>query len=97
MVREIFSPLYGEDGNLIYPAMQPGSEILAAENLYAGKPFSYSEVTSFPKEFLRALANNLQSWFKYVVYDPSWDAAHFNIHDAAVAGGSQSFERPNMA
>ncbi|KAK3172726.1 putative feruloyl esterase B-2 [Lepraria neglecta] len=68
MVREIFSPLYGEDGNLIYPAMQPGSEILAAEKLYAGKPFSYSE-----------------SWFKYVVYDPSWDAAHFNIHDAAVA------------
>ncbi|KAL2052474.1 hypothetical protein ABVK25_007346 [Lepraria finkii] len=43
MVREIFSPLYGEDGNLLYPAMQPGSEILAAENLYAGKPFSYSE------------------------------------------------------
>ncbi|CAF9927221.1 MAG: putative feruloyl esterase B-2 [Alectoria fallacina] len=68
MVREIFSPFYGEDGDLIYPAMQPGSEILAAENLYAGKPFSYSE-----------------SWFKYVVYDPSWNAATFNIHDAAVA------------
>ncbi|KAL9063997.1 MAG: hypothetical protein Q9161_009155 [Pseudevernia consocians] len=48
--------------------MQPGSEILAAEKLYAGVPFSYSE-----------------SWFKYVVYDPSWDAATFNIHDAAVA------------
>ena len=44
MVREIFSPFYGENGNLIYPAMQPGSEILAATNLYAGKPFSYSEV-----------------------------------------------------
>ena len=43
-VRAIFSPLYGENGNLIYPAMQPGSEILAAEKLYAGKPFSYSEV-----------------------------------------------------
>ncbi|KAF6220895.1 hypothetical protein HO133_002575 [Letharia lupina] len=67
-VRKIFSPFYGEDGNLIYPAMQPGSEILAAENLYAGKPFSYSE-----------------SWFKYVVYDPSWNAATFDIHDAAKA------------
>ena len=44
MVREIFSPFYGEDGKLIYPAMQPGSEILAATNLYDGKPFSYSEV-----------------------------------------------------
>ena len=52
-VRKIFSPFYGEDGNLIYPAMQPGSEILAAENLYAGKPFSYSEVTNIPKEVLR--------------------------------------------
>lgn len=48
MVRKIFRPLYGENGNLIYPAMQPGSEILAAEKLYAGKPFSYSEVKSFP-------------------------------------------------
>ena len=44
-VRKIFSPLYGEDGNLIYPAMQPGSEIMAVQKLYAGKPFSYSEVT----------------------------------------------------
>lgn len=43
-VRAIFSPLYGKKGNLIYPAMQPGSEILAADKLYAGKPFSYSEV-----------------------------------------------------
>ena len=43
-IRDIFSPFYGENGNLIYPAMQPGSEILAAGNLYAGKPFSYSEV-----------------------------------------------------
>ena len=50
MVREIFSPFYGEDGNLIYPGMQPGSEILAATNLYAGKPFSYSEVTTPSKE-----------------------------------------------
>ena len=45
MVRDILSPFYGEDGKLIYPGMQPGSEILAATNLYAGKPFSYSEVT----------------------------------------------------
>lgn len=44
-VRKIFSPLYGENGKLIYPAMQPGSEVLAVEKLYAGKPFSYSEVT----------------------------------------------------
>ena len=43
-VRKIFSPLYGEDGKLIYPAMQPGSEIMAVQKLYAGMPFSYSQV-----------------------------------------------------
>ena len=51
MVRETFSPFYGEDRQLIYPAMQPGSEILAAMNLYAGKPFSYSEVATPLNEF----------------------------------------------
>ena len=43
-VRKIFSPLSDEDGNLIYPAMQPGSEIMAADKLYAGVPFPYSQV-----------------------------------------------------
>lgn len=52
MVREIFSPFYGENGTLIYPAMQPGSEIMAAKNLYAGKPFSYSEVIALsPQDY----------------------------------------------
>jgi feruloyl esterase len=46
-VRKIFSPLYSDDGGLIFPAMQPGSEIMAVDKLYAGKPFSYSEVPSF--------------------------------------------------
>ena len=48
VVRRVFRPLYGQRGNLIYPAMQPGSEIMAAEKLYAGKPFSYSEVNRIP-------------------------------------------------
>lgn len=44
IVRKVFSPLIGQKGSLIYPAMQPGSEVLAAQKLYAGMPFSYSEV-----------------------------------------------------
>ena len=44
IIHRIFSPFYGKNGTLIYPAMQPGSEIMAAEKLYAGAPFSYSEV-----------------------------------------------------
>lgn len=55
MVREIFSPLHGENGQLIYPAMQPGSEVLAVQKLYAGKPFSYSEVEAFIRLFATLL------------------------------------------
>lgn len=44
MIHKVFSPLHGADGKLIYPAMQPGSEGMAANKLYSGKPFSYSEV-----------------------------------------------------
>ncbi|KAL4893591.1 tannase and feruloyl esterase-domain-containing protein [Aspergillus ambiguus] len=67
-VRRVFSPLLNEDGHLIYPAMQPGSELKATQGLYSGTPWLYSE-----------------EWFKYVVYDPTWDAASFTIHDAYVA------------
>ena len=70
-VRAIFSPFYGEDSNLVYPAMQPGSEVMASTSsgLYAGKPFSYS-----------------YDWFRYVVYaDPSWNASAFDLGDVAAA------------
>lgn len=70
IVERIFSPLAREDGTVIYPAMQPGSEILAATKLYAGKPFSYSD-----------------EWFKYVVYDPTWDPSTFTVKNAAAAEG----------
>ncbi|KAE8155253.1 Tannase/feruloyl esterase [Aspergillus avenaceus] len=43
IVRKVLSPMYGADGRLIFPAMQPGSELEAAEKLYAGQPFSYSK------------------------------------------------------
>ena len=56
ILRRIFSPLFDETGSLIYPAMQPGSEIMAVEKLYAGAPFSYSEVSSplllFPSSYI---------------------------------------------
>jgi hypothetical protein len=43
-VRTIFSPFTRDNGELIYPAMNPGNELRAADKFYAGKPFSYSEV-----------------------------------------------------
>lgn len=45
MVREIFRPFHDAQGELIYPAMQSGSEVLTVRKLYAGQAFSYSEVT----------------------------------------------------
>ena len=69
MVRKVFSPFYGEDGQLIYPAMQPGSEILAVQKLYAGKPFSYSE------DWFRYV----------VYSDPDWDPSTFTVSSAAAA------------
>lgn len=47
ILRRIFSPLYGSSSELVFPAMQPGSELLASQKLYAGAPFPYSLVCLF--------------------------------------------------
>lgn len=41
-LKTIFSDYTYANGELIYPAMQPGSEVLAVDRLYAGAPFAYS-------------------------------------------------------
>lgn len=41
-VRDVFSGLYGQDGSLVYPRMQPGSELVASSILYNGSPFIYT-------------------------------------------------------
>jgi feruloyl esterase len=48
IVRSILSPLYGSSGELVYPGMQPGSEVLAVQKLYSGIPFPYSLVCGTP-------------------------------------------------
>ncbi|KAJ5226094.1 hypothetical protein N7468_007319 [Penicillium chermesinum] len=40
--EQAFSPLYGTNGDLLYPRMQPGSEILASWIMYNGEPFPFS-------------------------------------------------------
>ncbi|KAH7138610.1 Tannase/feruloyl esterase [Dendryphion nanum] len=64
-VQKIFSPLYTEDGSLVYPRMQPGSEIVASRAIYNGLPFPYT--TDW---FRYALYN-----------DPSWDPTKINSTD----------------
>ena len=68
-LKTIFSDYKYPDGQLIYPAMQPGSEIGAVDRLYAGAPFAYSA------DWFKYV----------VYSDPSWDPSTFNFSDARAA------------
>lgn len=48
-VTEVFSGLYGQDGALVYPRMQPGSELSAAGFYYGGlpSPFTVSQLACY--------------------------------------------------
>lgn len=75
IVSEIFSPYYGENGTLIYPRMQPGSELAASLFYYSGSEFPYST------DWMRyAIYNN-----------PNWDPTKFNSADAAFSHAKDPF------
>lgn len=66
VVKKIFSPLINEqDGSLVYPAMQPGSELTAQYLYYTGEPFSYTT------DWMRYAIYN----------DSTWDPATLNSQD----------------
>ncbi|KAK1993167.1 hypothetical protein LX36DRAFT_643558 [Colletotrichum falcatum] len=70
IVRSIFSPTKDAQGNLFWPGMNPGSELVTADGLYSGRPWALSQ-----NWFRYAVYN-----------DPGWDAATFNLdRDAAFA------------
>ncbi|KAF1976119.1 tannase and feruloyl esterase [Bimuria novae-zelandiae CBS 107.79] len=69
IVREVFSPLYGVGGTMLYPGLAPGAESLATQRLLSGTPFPYSV------DWFRYA----------VYSDPSWDPASFTIADAQAA------------
>ena len=75
-VRQILSPLYGLNGTLLYPRMQPGSELQAAEIYYTGLPFPYSQ------DWYRYVVLN----------DPNWDPATFSLIDASNALEQNPFD-----
>lgn len=98
MVRKIFSPFYGENGSLIYPAMQPGSEILAAEKLYAGVPFSYSEVMTYSKEdSAPSLTYPSLELVQVRCLRSIMGCSHFQHSRCRCSRGAQSFKHPYMA
>lgn len=43
IVRKIFSPYDWQNSTLLYPAMNPGGEIMSADGLYDGQPWQLSE------------------------------------------------------
>ncbi|KAL3420131.1 feruloyl esterase B-2-like protein 3 [Phlyctema vagabunda] len=68
-VREVFSDYYGLDGELIFPRMQPGSELVARFLYYSGRPFAYTT------DWYRYV----------VYQDPNWDPTTFTRVDAEAA------------
>ncbi|KAF2101984.1 tannase and feruloyl esterase [Rhizodiscina lignyota] len=69
IVNRIYSPLYGSDGKLIFPAMQPGNELVARSALYSGTPWQLSQ------DWYRYVLLN----------DSTWDQFTFNLADAMLA------------
>lgn len=76
IVREIFSPLYGLDGQMVYPAMQPGPELLARLAYYSGNPFVMAT------EWFRYVVYN----------DTTWDPATLGLEDYAAAAAQNPFD-----
>ncbi|RDW77182.1 carboxylic ester hydrolase-28 [Coleophoma cylindrospora] len=68
-VRQVFTDYYGLDGLLVFPKMQPGSELLARYIYYGGTDFSYTT------DWFRYV----------VYEDPSWDPASYTRADAKAA------------
>ncbi|KAI2482496.1 Tannase domain containing protein [Pyrenophora tritici-repentis] len=68
-LQTIFSPYTYENGDLIYPAMQPGSEIHAVDRLYDGTPFGPSN------DWFKYVVYN----------EPSWNASTFDLDDVRAA------------
>lgn len=65
-VRKTYAPLHNDlDGSLVYPAMQPGSELVAQFLYYSGKSFSFTD------DWVRYALYN----------DPTWDPATLNTTD----------------
>ncbi|KAL1595991.1 hypothetical protein SLS60_009682 [Paraconiothyrium brasiliense] len=73
-VRALYEPFYGDNGTLLYPRLQPGTEI-----------------TSFGTYFSGTLSSLFSDWFKYAVYDPSFDARTLDRNDLTFAAAHDPF------
>ncbi|OAF98543.1 putative feruloyl esterase [Paraphaeosphaeria sporulosa] len=67
-VRALYEPLYNDNGSLLYPKLQPGTE-----------------TTSFDTYFSGTLSSLFSDWFKYVVYNPTFDTETLSREDLIAA------------
>lgn len=74
-VTEVFAPYYGENGELVYPRMQPGSESVASRLYYNGQPFPYTT------DWYRYA----------ILQDPNWDPRTLNASLVAYAASLNPF------
>ncbi|RAO67358.1 uncharacterized protein BHQ10_003370 [Talaromyces amestolkiae] len=72
----VFIPLIGEDGEWLYPRMQPGSEVEAAYVYYSGQPFQYST------DWFRYVVYN----------NSNWDPTTWTLADAEAAAHQNPFD-----
>ncbi|KAJ4416094.1 hypothetical protein N0V82_006938 [Gnomoniopsis sp. IMI 355080] len=68
-LQRIFNSYDWTNGTLLYPAMNPGSELVTAYGLYDGQPWSLSQ------DWFRYAVHN----------DPNWNPATYNLTDATIA------------
>ena len=68
-VRKVFTDLYGADGEIVFPRMNYGSEIIASHVYYTGQPFPYTV-----DWYRYAIYNN-----------PNWSAFSLNVQDYSYA------------
>ena len=69
-LRQVFSAVYGEDGSLVFPALQVGTGLIeAVYYIYAAEPFLYT-----------------RDWYKYAIYNnASFSVSDFGPENWAYA------------
>ncbi|KAH7071868.1 Tannase/feruloyl esterase, partial [Paraphoma chrysanthemicola] len=84
-VRKIYSPLYGTDGSLVYPRLQPGAEATEAPSaLFSGQPFGAVDWWKY------AIFNNA-SWDPASLKPSDYDiSSHLNLFNIETWNGDLS-------
>ncbi|KAH7413378.1 putative ferulic acid Esterase/Feruloyl esterase [Cadophora sp. MPI-SDFR-AT-0126] len=75
-VRKTFTDFYGVNGELIYPRMNPGSEVVASNVYYLNGAMPY------PTDWFKYVVLN----------DSTWDPATFTIQDAEFSNNQNPFD-----